>query len=157
MRRQLLLLLFCFTSLMGFSQESKSYNITLWMTDGTTTVYALQDKPVLTFTSEALTVSCKGMDSDVPLSELIKYTFEDYVPDGISGLPSAEQVGISGGSVTLKAGCSALTVSVLTLDGKTVMSETVEAGSSSVISLGSLNRGVYIIKANNTTYKILKK
>ena len=138
-------------------EEDGAYKLVLWFTNGTTAVYALQDEPVITYSEETLTVDCKDVHNEIAFADIIKYTFETGKPDNISQTKQGRDFAMEGNTLLLQAPEGGLNVQIMTIDGKTIVSQSMAAGEQTTISLSSLHTGIYLIKLNNTTYKIIKK
>ena len=122
------------------------------------TTYMLAERPQVRFEGANLRVVSAKADVTYRLSDILRFTYEKRSVTGVSELqaePAAVdyedgELVISG----LKAGAA---VGVYSLDGKLVRQLTARHAGTYRLSLAALPQGVYIVKADNITYKILKR
>lgn len=133
--------------------------LTLLMKDGTTHIVRLVSQPVISMEDSNLRIMGRWLDLSLPLSDVVRYTFESYDFTDINETSSDgqvlinmenEQLVVSG----LKPGES---VSVFDLQGRLQRNAVVTADSRFSLSLGGLPAGVYVVKANEITYKFMKR
>ena len=126
--------------------------------DHVKTAYMLADKTQVRFAGTNLRVVSTKADVTYQLSDILRFTYETRSTTGISELRTTQaevdymdgQLVISG----IKAGGS---VNVYSLEGKLVKQLTAQHSGTYRFSLASLSKGVYIVKADNVTYKIMKR
>ena len=126
--------------------------------DHVKTAYMLADKTQVRFAGTNLRVVSTKADVTYQLSDILRFTYETRSTTGISELRTTQaevdymdgQLVISG----IKAGGS---VNVYSLEGKLVKQLTAQRSGTYRLSLASLSKGVYIVKADNVTYKIMKR
>lgn len=122
------------------------------------TTYMLAERPQVRFEGANLRVVSAKADVTYRLSDILRFTYEKRSVTGVSELqtePAAVdyedgELVISG----LKAGAA---VGVYSLDGKLVRQLTARYAGTYRLSLAALPQGVYIVKADNITYKIMKR
>ncbi len=122
------------------------------------TTYMLAERPQVRFEGANLRVVSAKADVTYRLSDILRFTYEKRSVTGVSELqaePAAVdyedgELVISG----LKAGAA---VGVYSLDGKLVRQLTARHAGTYRLSLAALPQGVYIVKADNITYKIMKR
>ena len=112
---------------------------------GAVVSYALLEKPVVTYDGNVLVLKTETVSVEYPLSDLEKLTFsnvessvESIFASGISGDRSIRIFDISGRSV------------------KTI-SEDENTGSDPQLLLSDLEKGMYIVKQGEVSYKIIKE
>ena len=117
-------------------------------------VIALAEHPVITYTDNTLHIKSDKETVDIPVSQLSETTF--------SGTSAIKR--IDGPQLQMKEGCICFMnlttdskVLVYTVDGVEKLSTTVNANGQAVVNIGSLPKGVYIIKSANHTIKITNK
>jgi DNA-binding beta-propeller fold protein YncE len=126
--------------------------------DHVQTTYMLADKTQVLFAGDNLRVVSRKVDVIYKLSDILRFTYETRSVTGVNERRSEpaqleykdDQLVISG----IKAGAS---VGVYSLDGKLVKQLTAHRTGTYRLSLASLPQGVYIVKADNITYKIMKR
>lgn len=162
MRRHLLflaLLLVLPTAVLAQGSSGADRNFLVVETkDHVLTTYMLADKPEVSFKETDMhVVSAKG-DVTYKLSDVLRFTYKKLDPSGISEQRSDQaSIDYDGGVLIvsgIKAGCS---VGVYTMDGKPVQQLNATRTGTYRISLSSLPQGVYLVKADNITYKIMKR
>lgn len=130
--------------------------LVVWAKDGTKVAFALEEKPQITFTETELVITT-NKQNHYALENVAKFTYEQ-IPDGIKNLLADDAAFILDGESllfpALKAGS---TVSLTSLNGKTVFKKTVKNDGEYAFPLANLNDGVYIISVNGLTYKIVKR
>jgi hypothetical protein len=122
------------------------------------TTYMLAEKPQVRFVGANLRVVSSKADVTYNLSDILRFTYETRSVTGVSELrhePTTVdytdgQLVVSG----IKAGAS---VNVYSLEGKLVKQLTAEHAGTYRLSLSSLPQGTYIVKADNVSYKIMKR
>lgn len=126
--------------------------------DHVLTTYMLADKPEVSFAEDGMHVKSTKGDFIYNLSDVLRFTYKKQDPNGISE-QRIEQASIDydGGVLVvsgIKAGAS---VGIYAMDGKPVQQLTATRTGTYRISLSSLPQGVYLVKAENITYKIMKR
>lgn len=118
------------------------------------TAFDLTQKPVVSFTETDVKMVCGETELLYPLASHLKMTIEEV------DLPTAVDDAMSD-SFTITAselvarGCESL--SLYTLDGKTLATAKADAEGVAVISISQLGRGVYIVQTDRKVFKITKK
>ena len=107
--------------------------LTIWQTDGSTTVIALSEQPTFTFSDSVLVLRTAALEVEYPVAKLRKFTFGE-TPSAIETIRSVEDVRV-----------------VFDLNGREV------ARGSKADDLEALPAGVYIVKENGVTFKMLKR
>lgn len=126
--------------------------------DHVKTTYMLARKPEVTFEGNDLRIVSWDADVTYNLADILRFTYETQSVTGVSELRDEQaavnyedgQLVISG----IKAGAS---VGIYSIDGKLVQQLTAHRSGTYRLSLSHLPQGVYIVKADNITYKIMKR
>lgn len=126
--------------------------------DHVKTTYMLARKPQVIFENNTLRILSWDADVTYNLSDVLRFTYETKSVTGVSELRDEQaavnyedgQLVISG----IKAGAS---VGVYSIDGKLVQKLTAHRSGTYRLSLVPLPQGVYIVKADNVSYKIMKR
>lgn len=129
--------------------------------NGSETTFMLSEKPEATIEGKKLRVKSEKADVSFNLSDVQRFSFVTRSVVGIDDLqvdtdPTAVSYQQDGTLVIsqLKAGA---TVGIYALDGKLVQQLKATHSGTYRLSLSSLPKGVYIVKANTITYKIMKR
>ena len=128
------------------------------MKNGSESAFFLKDKPKVTFEGTNLKVSATSGNVSFALADVLRFTYAKKSPTGIS-----EQV-VNPTEVTyendvlvisqLKANAVA---SIYAIDGKLIRQLKPHRTGTYRISLSELPTGLYLVKADNVTYKITKR
>ncbi|MBP3775151.1 MAG: Ig-like domain-containing protein [Bacteroidaceae bacterium] len=140
------------------------YVFLVWMKNGEKLVYSTNDKPRVQMGAQTVTVSSSRGALEYAGEQVLKFTMQDAdlpIPDGIRPVqaagPAVPHMDYGGDRVDL-SGCRAGgPVAVYDLQGHLLMRRTADAEGRLSLSLSELNRGIYLIKTENNTYKIHKK
>ena len=120
----------------------------------------LGDKPQVTFEGTSLKVTCEKASSSAifNLADVIRFTYEGLDTSSIDEL-TEEPMGVSyqKGTLIISQLKKGATVGVYSLDGKLVRQLKALHAGNYRLSLSSLPTGVYLVKADNVTYKIAKQ
>ena len=154
MKRLFIILFTMVLSVPSFSQNT----LTIHQKDGQQFSFGFEDKPVITYTDNDLVLKTTKTEVQYPLSSLAKFTFTD-LEDAVISIKDdkAAQMELDNYVVSITGAKSGVTVSVVGSDGKTLNSYKTDTDGSVTFSIAELPEGVYIIKSENLTCKILKK
>ena len=117
-----------------------------------------KDKPRVTFEGNNLKITCENTTATFALADIVRFTYKALDTSGIDEQLSPEtSVNYEGGVLVISQLEAGKTVSVYTLDGRLVEQLKASHTGTFRLSLTTLPFGVYLIKANTTTYKIRKR
>lgn len=156
--RKLLLLIAAFSGLSAMAEDITT-DLVVWSKDGTKVSYKLNDSPKITFTDDCLVIMANNAEVSYELSQMARLTYEHADVDGIIDV-NGEKVNpfnFNGESLLFPASDADATVRIYATDGKVVIDRTVPKGETLALPLHSLSKGIYIVKANSVTYKIVKR
>ena len=137
------------------SAEGMQY-VVFDLRDGTQTVIALQDKPVITCQGGELKVTVAGEEKvSVSLGDVAKYYFSDN-PLNIFEMAD-EKPRIEMGHLYVTRAKAGESVRVYTTDGRMVGSYRISADGNADIDLTTLGKGLYIVKTAKASIKILNQ
>ena len=126
--------------------------------DQTTQTFELEDMPVITVEGLDLKVATNNADVTIPLKDIIRYYFKVNSITGIDEVNTdQESLDYKNGILVMRGLKAGSVVSIYSLDGKLQQSITVPRDGFYRCSLASLQHGVYIVKANSLSYKIMKR
>lgn len=134
-------------ALTGSAQEAQ-WCLVVESTGGETIAIGADLKPVITTTAEGYQLSYGGQVATFAWSQLKKLTVEQTVADANATLIS--EVSISGAQPGTQA-------QVYSADGRRQLALPVAADGSVQLSTTGLPAGLYIVKTQKSTFKILKK
>ena len=131
--------------------------LVIWQKDGSKVSYNLDEQPKTTFTTEDLVITTTTTTINYPLAKIQRYTYEggslsvrDIKADGIS-------ISHEGDIVIVKGLANGKSVTVYSIDGKQLLTKRSDGSDRLTLSLAKLPAGVYMIKADEITYKFLKR
>lgn len=112
---------------------------------GAVVSYAFSEKPVVTYDGDVLVLKTEKVSVEYPLSDLEKFTFGDTE----SAVESISASGISGDR----------SISIFDMSGRSVKTISADEGTDSDprLLLNNLEKGIYIVKQGEVSYKIIKE
>ncbi len=137
------------------SAEGMKY-VVFDLRDGTQTVIALQDKPVITCQSGELKVTVAGEEKvSASLGDVAKYYFSE-TPLSIFEM-TEEKPRIEMGHLYVTRGKAGDAVRVYTTDGRMVGTYPITANGTTDIDLTTLGKGLFIVRTAKASIKILNQ
>ena len=137
------------------SAEGMKY-VVFDLRDGTQTVIALQDKPVITCQSGELKVTVAGEEKvSASLGDVVKYYFSE-TPLSIFEM-TEEKPRIEMGHLYVTRGKAGDAVRVYTTDGRMVGTYPITANGTTDIDLTTLGKGLFIVRTAKASIKILNQ
>ena len=128
------------------------------MKNGAETAFFLKDKPNVTFEGTNLKVVSEKTTTTFALADVLRFTYVKRDPSGINEqIVDPTEISYEDGVLVIsqiKAGAS---VGVYALDGKLVRQLKAQRAGTYRLSLSELPTGLYLVKADNVTYKITKQ
>ena len=137
------------------SAEGMKY-VVFDLRDGTQTVIALQDKPVITCQSGELKVTVAGEEKvSASLGDVAKYYFSE-TPLSIFEM-TEEKPRIEMGHLYVTRGKAGDAVRVYTTDGRMVGTYPITANGTADFDLTTLGKGLFIVRTAKASIKILNQ
>ena len=137
------------------SAEGMKY-VVFDLRDGTQTVIALQDKPVITCQSGELKVTVAGEEKvSASLGDVAKYYFSE-TPLSIFEM-TEEKPRIEMGHLYVTRGKAGDAVRIYTTDGQMVGTYPITANGTADIDLTTLGKGLFIVRTAKASIKILNQ
>lgn len=155
MKRTLLLLCVAFLIFPAMAQNT----LTIYQKDGQQFSFGFAEKPVITYTDNDLVLKTSKTEVSYPLSTISKFTFSDsetHVSDVVTDIKTPA-LSFEDYMVNITGAESDVTVSVIGSDGKIICSYKTDTEGCVTFSIAELPEGVYIIKSEKLTCKILKR
>ena len=123
--------------------------------DHVQTTYMLAEKPEVRFEGTNLRVVSAKADVTYQLTDILRFTYEKRSVTGVSELQTTPAtVDYEDGELVISGIKAGAAVGVYSLDGKLVRQLTAQHAGTYRLSLSALPRGVYVVKADNVTYKV---
>lgn len=118
--------------------------------------YSLSTRPVVTFEGTDLVLTGTGVKVLYPVADVKEITFGTH-PTGVSNVKSSDiTFFVSGSEITAKGLQKSDKLELYTVDGKVLTTKAVSAEGEATVDISSLNGGIYVVKAGEKSYKILK-
>ena len=142
------------------SEDEMNY-IIVWDRDGGSISFALEEKPCFKYCFDISVVKCETTKQtiEIPIDDVYKYTLssEPEIPTLINETSVEGKMTYGADMIYLSKFAPTSKVYLYTIDGVTIANYAIDADGNLVISTASLAAGVYIIKVNNISCKIIKK
>lgn len=158
MRKFLIMMIALFTY-GNMCRAADADNLIVWQTDGTSTSYALDDHPVISYKADSLVLTAPQVEVKLPFDEVLKLTFGDKV-DAIQNVETTgqqESIKANADGVNLNGFKFGTKVGVYQLNGTALGQFTIPESGALHISLASMGSGIYIVKAGRSSIKIVRK
>jgi len=122
------------------------------------TAYMLAEKPEVSFVGNTMRITSAKTDVTYNLTDVLRFTYETRSVTGVSELRTdPATIGYEDDQLIVSGIKSGASVGIYALDGKLVQQLTPRRTGTYRVSLKSLPQGMYIVKADNVTYKIMKR
>ena len=156
--KQRLLLLMLLTAMCVRIQADQVETLIVTLKNGAQTAFFLKDKPQVKFEGTDLKVTSDAGNATFALADVLRFTYDKKDPSGINetvidptGVSFKDDILVIS---QLKANA---TVSIYALDGKLLRQLTAQRSGTYRLNLSELPAGLYLVKADNITYKITKR
>ena len=129
----------------------------VWQADGQVLTISLADEPRTTYSDGNLIITSSKTSVTLPLERVRRYTYESVA----SGIDEAKAVHVAfsrdGETLTLAGLKPGTAIYLYNVAGQLL--RTLDSGTQPevVVSVSQLPAGVYVVKANDVTYKITKR
>ena len=144
--------------LLGTATAMASNVLVIHLTSGETYRYILlEETPTISFQGDQIVVEASSGDVSFNMQAVTFFNYETQDATGIEEEISQEGMQMNGDRLAfngLPAGCP---IYIYGVGGQLYLKMTADADGSAVVDLTSLNKGVYIVKANEISTKITKK
>lgn len=157
------LLRFIFTSLLAAMSSTlhaadEVETLIILMKNGSENAFFLKDNPKVTFEGTSLKVSAATGDVSFALVDVMRFTYAKKSTSGISEqVENPTGVSFEGDVLVISQLKANTTASIYALDGKLIRQLKPQRAGTYRISLSELPSGLYLVKADNVTYKITKR
>lgn len=156
MKKILYLLLLSFVSFSAVVAKS-TMHLAVCTKDGSKVLYALEEKPKITFTDTELVITTKGVEIVYALSDMNLLTYENGETTGIANLYDDASFKLDGNAIVFSKLKAKDIVSLYSINGTLVFKKTVSQDGEYAVSLNNIETGVYVVNVNGLTYKFMKK
>ena len=142
---------------LSFGGSAHAQRLVIWQKDGSKVSYELDDQPRTTFTTDELVITTAKATISLLLPQIQRYTYED-VETGVRDVRK-EGINIShkGDDIIVRGLAKGKSVTVYGVDGKQLLTKQSDGSGRLTLSLSKVSAGVYMIKADEITYKFSKR
>lgn len=156
MKRLLLLMLLAVSWIA--MQADQVQTLIVQLKNGSQTAFFLKDKPQVKFEGGNLKVTSTVGDTSFALSDVLRFTYTTKDPTGIDETVTAPTgVNFQGDMLVISQLKANSDVSIYAVDGKQLRQLTAPHSGTYRLNLSELPAGLYLVKADNVTYKIVKQ
>lgn len=133
--------------------------LTVHQKDGQTFSYGFSEKPVITYTDTDLVLTTTRTTVGYPLSSVAKLTFSDDETgvDAVTEDASDARISLDSYTVRISGAKSGQNVFLTDTSGKPISTYETDQDGSVTFNIADLPQGIYIIKSDSITCKILKQ
>lgn len=126
--------------------------------NGAENAFFLKDNPKITFEGTNLKVSATTGDVSFAIADVMRFTYAMRSPSGINEqIDNPTGVDLEGDVLVISHLKANATASIYALDGKLIRQLKSQRTGTYRISISGLPAGLYLVKADNVTYKITKR
>ena len=144
----------------GMRADDKQNTLIVLTKDNVAHQFVLADKPTVTFEGTQLKVTCEKVSASASfnLAHVIRFTYDGKSATGIDEMTvDPAEISMQDGTLVISQMKANSTVNVYSTDGKLVRQLKAQRAGTYRLCLSSLRAGVYLVKADNITYKITKR
>ena len=134
----------------------KQWCLVVESTGGETIAIALGQKPVIATQAQGYKLTYGENTAEFTWGELKKLTLQETEPTGIKDVRS-QSFQLTPGEIAVSGAQAGSQAKVFNAAGRQVLSVPVADDGSVTLSTANLPAGIYIIKTNKSTFKIVKK
>lgn len=157
MRKLNLLILLLLAWPIGMLADDLLATLIVTTKNGSETTFFLKDKPQVKFEGANLKVTSSAGDVTFALADVLQFTYAKKDPAGINEtIDEKTEVTFQDDVLVISQIKAGKTVSLYALDGKLIRQLKPQRSGTYRLNLSELPSGLYLVKADNTTYKITK-
>ena len=154
--RTIVFLLFTFFgNCIGHAQTQR---LVIWQRTGEKVYYDLAENPRTTFEEGNIVITTSGLSITYPREKVLRYTYE-IQSTGVESDETFAPVRVSqqGNDLIFDNLQESTLIQIFTTDGKLMVTQKVADNHSVKISLATYPVGIYLVKVNDATYKMMKR
>lgn len=155
--KKILVLLFAVFAAFQFAQAAYTNDDLIIETkDGKQVSYRLNTRPVVTFEATDLVLTSSDVQVKYPVSDVKELRFASEVT-AINGTKVGNiAFSVNGNEITASGLKGGESLEVYGIDGKAIATASVGADGTAAVNISALGSGIYVVKAGNKSYKVLK-
>lgn len=159
MRTRLIFLILLSISFASLKANDKySLFISVHSKDGSNVLFALEEKPKITFTDVDLIITTKGVEVSYPLKDMVRIAYENKEVTSIKKLHDDKaSFTLDGESIIFPCLKTKDIVSLYAINGTLIFKKFISTDGEYTFSLSDIKSGVYIVSINELICKIVKK
>lgn len=159
MKIKLTLMTLLLTMTVGLWAQNTTQRLVVWQKNGEKVYFNLAEEPKTTFEDGKLVIKTTKTTVYYHLENVLRYTYEGEIPnvDGMKLKPGEIRFFQGKDKMAFDGLPNGQDISVYSLDGKLLKTQTSHSGQQAVISLASYPTGTYIVKVGDATYKFQKQ
>ena len=135
-------------------EQREIMQLVIWSKDGSKVVYALEDKPILTFADGYLHIKTQKAKMSYAIDKLLRFTHEKTKVRSLTHLKSDKSFRLSSEGLIFPALPENSKVSVLAKGGKVVWEKIVGTSGEYALPFSDLPSGEYEVRVNGQCYKL---
>jgi len=157
MKQRILLLMLLAACCIGVHADQVE-TLIVKLKNGSEAAFFLKDKPQVKFEGTNLVVTSAIGDAAFPLADVLRFTYAKKDPAGINDIVT-DPTGVTyqDDVLTISQLKANATVDIFSLDGKLLRQLKAHHAGTYRINLSELPSGLYLVRADNVTYKITKR
>ena len=153
----LLFLLLLMSVHKAIAQSPEYQCIVVETTDGERLEYLLSDNPRIAHMNALVVITSNTVSVEFPSSNVSK-VYLSTSTDAIGNVKTTEgKILLHKDVIVMKDFCANEPISLYGADGKQLWQQSADGSGQLVFSLNSLSQGIYIIKTNHQSFKIIRK
>lgn len=134
------------------------YCFKVWTKSGEQISFPISEKPKITHNNDNFIVSSTSTSVEYAAADVKKFTLEPVDPDGIETIkPLNSNICQFDNTLMLSGFRTGSIVKIITLNGQSLITETINNDGTLSIDLSSLNKGIYIVSTECITCKFIKR
>lgn len=140
-------------------QSQDKPSMTIWMKDGSSEVFLLEEKPKVQYIYNTITISSSNIEQAYWYSEVKKITYSNIKTSDIENIINDNDLGIvqEGENLRIKGLPKNSLVSIYSIDGNLIYQIRTKEDNNVFINFGNFSSGVYILKAGTKSIKYFKR
>lgn len=158
MRKLLIVFVFLLMAVPSLWAQNQPNILVVWGINGTSSVFAISEKPVVSFTDANLVIISNEVEVTYPLDNLSKITYDYDESMIVYDMQTDEKIFAIKGNILIFPSLKANShVVIFSVNGKLFFQKTTTQIGTFSYDICNLPKGIYLICVNDLSYKILVK
>ncbi len=158
MKNLLLSLLLLTFSALTFAQKKDVLGI--FMKDGTSVYFLLEEKPLITFENTDVKVVSSADEAVLERSQVDRFEFVNEIPTAIEDVEeevNREKCELTHNAIYLSGLAPGCKVQLFSIGGQSILATSANGDGTATITIDSLPAGIYLVNYNENTIKFIKQ